>query len=119
MQFSDSLAAAAAAASAAGGLRVSCDCSGPRGLEQVVGHQSDRLDAVGGAVILRLVEGRNDDALPCVRDAGSAHGKARDDHWKLRRVVDELPGNLLLFGRIDAHSLARNYMQSGHARSYK
>ena len=104
MQCSDSLAAAAAAA---GGLRVSS--GGPRGLEQVVGHQSDRLDAVGGAVILRLVECRDADALPCVRDARSAHGKARDDHGELRRVIDELSGDLLLLGRINTHSLAGDF----------
>ena len=59
-------------------------------------------------MVLRLVEGRDDDTLPCVRDARPAHGEARDHHWKLRRVIDELPGDLLLLGRINAHSLAGN-----------
>ena len=79
--------------------------AGPRRLEQVVGHQRDRFDAVGGAVVLRLVKGCYDNTLSCICDTRSSHGKACDDHWKLRRVIDELSGNLLFFGRIDTNSL--------------
>ena len=87
------------------GIRSSASSGGPRGLEQVVGHQRDRFDAVGGAVVPRLVKGCYDYTLSCIRDARASHGKPCDDNWKLRRLIDELSGDLLLFGRIDAHSL--------------
>ena len=77
----------------------------PRRLEQVVGHQRDRFDAVGGAVVLRLVKGCDDNTLSCICDTRPSHRKACDDHWKLRCVIDELSSNLLFFGCTDTHSL--------------